>query len=129
MHRTYIIPVSINGWCDHCGYPSNVSVVKRIGQIARPKERIVFLEEKEVSPDAFQFPYNPGSPHWGPDNPSIMHNDGANFGFADGHADFREWQCQQTIDWIRRNYASPIPTYVQCQTDLDWMMNAVWGYP
>jgi prepilin-type processing-associated H-X9-DG protein len=107
-------------------YPSE-RVAKRIGQIKKSAERVVFFEEKEISADAFQFPFNTTTPYWGPDNPNIMHGDGANFGFADGHADYHKWECTQTIDWIRRNHTPPVPTWAQCNKDLKWMHNAVWG--
>jgi prepilin-type processing-associated H-X9-DG protein len=130
MHRTYIMPTPMNAqWSStpqDSEYPPS-RVAKRLGQIRKSAERVVFFEEKQISPDAFQFPYNTGSPHWGPDVPNIMHGDGANFGFADSHADFHKWECKETIDWIRRNYTGNDPTYAECPKDLEWMHNAVWG--
>jgi prepilin-type processing-associated H-X9-DG protein len=131
VHRTYIMPTPMNAWWQGGGsnlYPAS-RVAKRVGQIKKSGERVVFFEEKEISADAFQFPFysNVANLQWGPDYPNIMHGDGANFGYADGHGDFHKWECQQTIDWIRRNYTPPIPTSADCPKDLKWMLNAVWG--
>jgi prepilin-type processing-associated H-X9-DG protein len=128
MHRSYAIPNSMNAHYSG-GFPEGM-VVKWVGQIAKPEERIVFLEEKRITPDAFLFSYYPTNPQWWTmDRPSAMHGDGANFGFADGHADYHKWECPQTLDWIKSDYRGPAPTYAQCPKDLDWMMKAVWGYP
>ena len=132
MQRTYIMPTPMNAqWTtnpqDQMYPPSRVA--KRLGQIKKSAERVVFFEEKQISPDAFQFPFYPGSPRWGPDVPNIMHGDGANFGFADGHADFHKWECKETLDWVKRNYTGADPTYAECPKDLAWMHIAVWGIP
>jgi prepilin-type N-terminal cleavage/methylation domain-containing protein/prepilin-type processing-associated H-X9-DG protein len=125
MHRTYIMPESMNGLCDHCGPYGEI--IKRVGQLKKSVERVVFFEEKEISPDSFIFQCPTGNPVWGPDYPNIMHGDGANFGFADGHADFHKWESKLLIDWIKRNYSGSPPTYAENEKDLKWMLNAVWG--
>jgi prepilin-type N-terminal cleavage/methylation domain-containing protein/prepilin-type processing-associated H-X9-DG protein len=129
MHRTYIMPVSMNGLCDHCG-PLG-TIIKRTGQLKRSSERVVFFEEKEITPDAFQFDYHKQASQlvWrDDDHPNIMHGNGANFGFADGHADYHAWECQETIDWIMGGWQQQEkPTVQQCDKDLIWMHNAIWG--
>jgi len=128
VHRTYIIPCSMNAVCDHCGQADDGTIVKRTGQLKKSVERAVFFEEKEITADAFQFDYDISNPHWRTDDvPNIMHGDGANFGFADGHADFHKWECQKTIDWIRRDHKPPVPLYSDCEKDIAWMHNVVWG--
>jgi prepilin-type processing-associated H-X9-DG protein len=137
MHRTYIMSTPMNAWCDQC-YPPGASafVSTRIGQIKKSGERIVFFEEKEISPDAFIFsspvdasPY--AFPAWKWDFPNIMHGDGANFGFADGHADYHKWEGQETLTWIKSGWpATSIPncsTSTKACNDLKWMGNAIWG--
>jgi prepilin-type N-terminal cleavage/methylation domain-containing protein/prepilin-type processing-associated H-X9-DG protein len=131
-HRTYIIPTSMNGYCGVCSPSASQSaIVKRMGQIKKTAERAVFFEEKRISPDAFIFspPDASGYPFWLYDNPNIMHGDGANFGFADGHADFHKWEAKETLDWIKRGWTGTVPT---CTTtancrDLTWMGNVMWG--
>jgi prepilin-type N-terminal cleavage/methylation domain-containing protein/prepilin-type processing-associated H-X9-DG protein len=138
MHRTYIIPTSMNAWWQGGGtdYPIG-KVVKRLGQIKSSKDRVVFFEEKRISPDAFEFPDLP-TPGWGnSDKVNIMHGNGANFGFADGHAGYWKWECPDTIKWakvISDNPEDGKPTNTgsdtggNCSKDVKWMRNAVWGH-
>ena len=130
MHRSYIMPSSMNAEWQNAppGYISQGGLVKNTGQIARPSERIVFLEEKVITPDAFQFPTPSGLP-WTFDKPNIMHSDGVNFGFADGHADYRKWECAAVLRWAKSDTGGT-PTMAElaaCPTDYNWLLNAVWG--
>ncbi|MGA2679964.1 MAG: prepilin-type N-terminal cleavage/methylation domain-containing protein [Sedimentisphaerales bacterium] len=134
MHRTYVMPASMNAYCVGCYYSTDSKVAKRLGQIKRSKERVVFFEEREITPDAFQFPDNTtGTFSWTYDKPNIMHGDGANFGFADGHADYHRWECASTLKWAKTPSSAPqdgAPTSAElttCMKDYDWMLNAVWG--
>lgn len=117
-------------------------VAKRLGQIKQSKSRVVFFEEKRLTPDAFQFPVSSdgiGIPTWLYDKPNIMHGNGANFGFADGHADFHEWQCDAVISWsktVSDDDSVGAPTAAQLSSchalkkqdsDYDWLLNAIWG--
>ena len=122
------------------GAPNNYmpagKVAKRLGQITGSKDRVVFFEEKTVTPDAFEFPTptSPGTPPtWTYDKPNIMHGNGANFGFADGHADYHAWQCDIIIKWAQNpspDDGTGAPTAAQlasCPKDYDWLLNAIWG--
>ncbi len=145
-HRSYVAPASMNAYCDLCGYPSNAPVVKSLGQIAKPNERIVFLEEKKISPDAFQFPYSAtADPYWTSDLPNITHGNGANYGFADGHAEYFQWKCQSTLNLCQIIASGGTVTPAQLTAarsqadaekcgggntyngDAKWVENAVWG--
>jgi prepilin-type processing-associated H-X9-DG protein len=114
------------------GYCPVGMVAKRLGQIKNSKDRVVFFEEKKPSPDAFQFPTPIGLP-WTYDKPNVMHGDGANFGFADGHADYHKWECPATLRWaktISDNQADGVPTPAEltsCPKDYNWLLNAIWG--
>ena len=141
MHRTYDIIESMNAqW----PYHAEGDVAKRIGQIKKSKERIVFLEERKISGDTFIFLYKTDDTtaahlYWDGDMPNVMHGNGANFGFADGHADYHGWQCASTLDMARRPPSLPPllgtdydPYWTRAQTecknvDAKWMENAVWG--
>jgi prepilin-type N-terminal cleavage/methylation domain-containing protein/prepilin-type processing-associated H-X9-DG protein len=144
-HRTYVMPVSMNAYCDHCGYTVD-NTVKRLGQITRSKERIVFLEERRISPDAFQFSYSTtADPYWVSDMPNYMHGLGANFGFADGHAEYFQWKCQSTLGLCKivaggDNVTAAQLAAAKASADADkcgggntyngdakWVENAVWG--
>jgi prepilin-type N-terminal cleavage/methylation domain-containing protein/prepilin-type processing-associated H-X9-DG protein len=134
IHRTYVMPPSMNAqWkTGNSGnpntYPAAV-VALAMSQIKQSKDRIVFFEEKRTTPDAFQFDYKPISPAWRDDDHlNIMHGDGANFGFADGHATFRQWETRKFIDWIRAGWpTSSKPTYADTKVDFDWVHYAIWG--
>jgi L-fucose mutarotase len=136
LHRTYDIIESMNAkW----GPPFHAEgeVAKRIGQIKKSKERIVFLEEKRLSGDTFIFPYTTSDissvpAYWDGDWPNVMHGNGANFGFADGHADYHGWQCRSSLDLSKDSTPSYITYWnravSECKNlDGKWMENAVWG--
>jgi len=142
MHRTYVIPESMNAQWGRPPYHAEGDVAKRMGQIKKSKERIVFLEERRISGDTFIFPYKTtdtaGTPlvYWDGDYPNVMHGNGANFGFADGHADYYGWQCATTLEIAKRT-TMPSPAefsaywtraMTECRNvDGKWMENAVWG--
>jgi prepilin-type N-terminal cleavage/methylation domain-containing protein/prepilin-type processing-associated H-X9-DG protein len=128
MHRTYIMPTPMNaGWSTTIsGFPGD-QVIKRMAQIKKSKERVVFFEEREITPDAFQFPNATSYPLIDPLN--IMHYDGANFGFADGHADYHKWECAATIKWCKGQINATTVAADSCfqTTDRLWVQNAIWG--
>ena len=140
MHRTYIMPESMNASMAAPGSPppyhTEGQIIKRMGQIKKSAERVVFFEEKRISPDAFMYPYltSGTQSYWDSDMPNIMHGAGANFGFADGHADYHAWVCATTLELCK--LSSPpasFGTYLtraitECRNaDGKWMENAVWG--
>jgi prepilin-type N-terminal cleavage/methylation domain-containing protein/prepilin-type processing-associated H-X9-DG protein len=136
MHRTYIMCTPMNAaWMnasncaasvDPTGYPLG-KVARRLGQIKKSKERVVFFEEKRISPDAFQLPISfPMTALC--DAPNIMHGDGGNFGFADGHAEYHKYECPSTIRWAKDPTAVPMNSDTCFVTkDYRWLRNAVWG--
>jgi prepilin-type N-terminal cleavage/methylation domain-containing protein/prepilin-type processing-associated H-X9-DG protein len=134
MHRTYVIPESMNAQWGRPPYHAEGAVAKRMGEIKKSKERIVFLEERRISGDTCIFIYNTNgnTVYWDGDPPNIMHGNGANFGFADGHADYHGWLCPSTLE-LAKNPASNLATLLsraitECRNvDAKWMENAVWG--
>jgi len=133
-HRTYDIPESMNAHWYNGNAEGNVA--KRIGQITASKDRVVFMEEKTITKDTFVFPYstNGNTVYWSSDMPNVMHGSGANFGFADGHADYHAWVCASTLDICKlpappSSYAPYLAKAItQCNNaDAKWMENAVWG--
>jgi prepilin-type processing-associated H-X9-DG protein len=136
MHRTYIMPAWPNAEWAGSGdlYNPKGLVLKRMGQLKRSSERILFFEEKKISPDAYQFPaFTSGAITWKYDKPNVMHGDGANFGFADGHAEYHKWECSTTIRWAKTqgdNQETNYPTSAElssCSKDYDWLLNGIWG--
>ncbi len=143
VHRTYCMPTSMNAAWLQTSSPTQIEVThyplakvaKTLGQIKASKDRIVFLEEPVPSPDAFQFP---DALYWGPDHPNIMHGNGANFGFADGHADYHQWECAATVRWAKSGADIDAPTTAELSSCVDssssgkpkdckWLRNAIWG--
>jgi prepilin-type N-terminal cleavage/methylation domain-containing protein/prepilin-type processing-associated H-X9-DG protein len=136
MHRTYTMATPMNAaWYNGTSYTTAFSadyplpkIAKRMGDIKNSKDRVVFFEEREISPDAFQFPYNLNGTLC--DAPNIMHGNGANFGFADGHAEYHEWQCAATIAWAKGGTAPTSDTCFNSTSppkDRVWLKNAIWG--
>jgi prepilin-type N-terminal cleavage/methylation domain-containing protein/prepilin-type processing-associated H-X9-DG protein len=76
----------------------------KLSDIANPRPPLVFVfvEEAEFSIDDGHFGFSPdGSPGQGPVNtwlnvPGLWHR-GANFSFADGHANFHKWMNGSTL--------------------------------
>jgi prepilin-type processing-associated H-X9-DG protein len=134
MHRTYVMPTSMNASWQGGGaddYPVG-KVAKRLGQIKQSKDRVVFFEEKQISPDAFQFPYRLNGTLC--DAPNIMHGNGGNFGFADGHAEYHQYECAATIQWckIGSSYNSTVAkdtcfNSTSPPKDRAWLRTAIWG--
>jgi prepilin-type processing-associated H-X9-DG protein len=126
-HRSYIIPTSMNAaWAngDQSCFPVS-KVAKSTSQIVKPNERIVFMEEKTITPDAFMFPALATCQLV--DKLSVTHNSGTNFAFADGQAEYHRWECQSTITWASGgNPPSPSDTCFTTK-DLAWVQNAIWG--
>ena len=138
VHRTYIIPESMNAsmYPNPGAYHNEGQINKRMGQIKKSTERVVFFEEKRISPDAFMYPYLTSGTlaYWDSDMPNIMHGSGANFGFADGHADYHAWVCATTLELCKLpGPPASFNTYLtraitECRNaDGKWMENAVWG--
>jgi L-fucose mutarotase len=130
MHRTYGMPESMNArWPFH----TEGVVAKTISQIKKASERVVFFEEKRISGDTIIFPFtaNANTAYWDGDWPDIVHGDGANFGFADGHSEYHKWQCPSTLELAKTR--GTFSTYLaraltECgNADGKWMENAVWG--
>jgi prepilin-type processing-associated H-X9-DG protein len=148
-HRTYVMPAPMNA--EWMGAPGSAYgsfdpaglVYTKLGQIQKSKERVVFFEEKQVSADAFQFAYATGNDiYWENDVPNIMHGNGANFGFADGHAEFFEWKCPSTLQLCQVVLSGGSPNLGSFHTqatkencgggntyngDAKWVENAIWG--
>jgi prepilin-type N-terminal cleavage/methylation domain-containing protein/prepilin-type processing-associated H-X9-DG protein len=129
-HRTYIIPQSMNAhWV---GGTAEGDIIKKMGQIKKSAERTVFFEERQVTPDTFVFAYNTNATtvYWNSDRPDVMHGDGANYGFADGHAEYHKWECRSTLELGKyQGSGSYDPFRTACKNNVDarWVHNAIWG--
>ncbi len=73
-------------------------VVIRRESIKNPGQRIVFLDEGELSPSSWTIWYS--QPRWW-DKPTARHGDGTNFAFADHHAEYWKWMDPRTVKCAR----------------------------
>ena len=132
VHRTYVMPPSMNAHSS--GIPEG-KVFKRMGEIKGVAQRMVFIEEKIMTPDAIQISAGASSgysPKWEdyPDWPGLMHENGTTVGFADGHAEYWKWQCRETIVLASlRGIPANITSYTNptCKKDIIKVQLAVWG--
>jgi prepilin-type N-terminal cleavage/methylation domain-containing protein/prepilin-type processing-associated H-X9-DG protein len=130
MHRSYLIPNAMNGSWNAC--PLNYGqgqIMKRLGQIKKAGQRIVFLEERFPTPDSLIVPFKVAE--WTPyDGPSCMHGNGADFAFADGHAEYWKWECSDMLYYCKictDTTPSPDTNVTKCRKDVIRIQRAVWG--
>jgi len=107
--------------------------LKRLDQIGRPGERIVFIDEGSattIGPYAVHYRYRTW---W--DGPPVQHGDGATATFADGHAEYWKWKGIDTIKIGRqardiKRASLPhdyTPETEDGDQDLQRMQRATWG--
>ena len=133
VHRTYVMPNSMNAHDSSATLAdpkAEGEVFKRTGQIKGSAQRLVFIEEKIVTPDAMQILANVAQWEPYPDWPGLMHEKGTTVGFADGHGEYWRWQCQETVALAALVGLPPnYKTYTQptCKKDIVKVQVAVWG--
>jgi prepilin-type N-terminal cleavage/methylation domain-containing protein len=130
--RTYAIVDSMNGW------PNSIAPhIKKRTEIARPGERVVFLDEGWVTLASWSIPYDRES-WWGStpgvsgllnnrnnDCPPVRHGEGTDFSLADGHSEYWKWQDRRTIDYgLMLAGTNPLQPG---NPDLHRVQKAVWG--
>ena len=126
---TYSIMFSMNA-VDH---PPTQGVtgahVKKRSEIRpNPALRLVFIDEGDMTSDAYAVHYN--QEQWW-DDPPVRHGDGATLSFADGHADHWKWKGTDTIMRARseenRHTSNWTPQTEQGFRDLYDMQKGCWG--
>jgi prepilin-type N-terminal cleavage/methylation domain-containing protein/prepilin-type processing-associated H-X9-DG protein len=132
--RTYAIVDAMNGW------PTKPElIIKNRMRIARPGERLVFVDEGWTTLASWSVPYGRES-WWGStviqagilaadnrhkDPPPVRHGDGTCFSFADGHSEYWKWRDQRTIDYGKMTPgADPVQPG---NPDLHRVQQAYWG--
>jgi prepilin-type N-terminal cleavage/methylation domain-containing protein/prepilin-type processing-associated H-X9-DG protein len=126
-HRTFIMATPMNAaWGDSDCYPVG-KVAKRMGQIKKSAQRVVYFEERTITPDAFQLPIMYTSSCDLCDKVDFMHGNGANFGFADGHGDYHKWECASTLKWATDGTKPALSDTCFMEKDYQWLREAVWG--
>ena len=133
VHRSYSMPNSMNASSTGTGVTSITGtgvtegkVFKKMMEIKKSAQRLVFTEELLTTPDGMQVSAKDDG--WPPYNdwPSIRHDNGVIVGMADGHSDLWKWQCKETIDALK---ATPPmrPDTTTCKKDIVKFQVAVWG--
>ncbi len=94
-----------------------------------PAERMAFIDEGWITPDSYNTHYRQET-WW--DDPPVRHNDGVTASFADGHAEYWQWQGTDTIEWGRfseqRHVSNNrLPQTAEGFEDLHRLQRAVWG--
>jgi prepilin-type processing-associated H-X9-DG protein len=130
VHRTYAMPPSMNAHNSLTAVNEEGQIFKRMGEIKTSSRKMVFMEEKIVTPDAIQILANVAEWEPYPDWPGLMHENGTTIGFADGHGEYWRWQCQETIALASlRGLPTNITAYTNpsCKKDIVKVQVAVWG--
>jgi prepilin-type processing-associated H-X9-DG protein len=94
----------------------------KVGQIPRPSQIFVFIEEHPDSINDGYFLNKPDSLEWR-DLPASYHNGSANLSFADGHAETHQWRFASTKPPARPDAAHlPFPVPPAERADFGWLM-------
>lgn len=128
--RSYSLFDAMNGYA---GVPGTKSfLVKKLNKIKRAGERGVFIDEGSVyedgvaSYDSWSIYYS--APSWW-DIPPVHHKNGVSLAFADGHAEYKKWKNDATIELAKGalekrsglNFSQP------GNVDLQFMQKIAWG--
>jgi len=101
--------------------------VKTTAEIETPSLRLVFVDERAVTPDAYAVHYNRQA-WW--DLPPVQHSDGGTLSFADGHVEHWRWKSPETVE-IGRSGSPGVGAHTchSCDAcdDLHRLQIAVWG--
>jgi prepilin-type N-terminal cleavage/methylation domain-containing protein/prepilin-type processing-associated H-X9-DG protein len=120
FHETYSIVTSMNArWKEMalcCGSREG-PINYNLGQIVKPSEKIVFVEEGNPSPNGYEVYYSREG--WC-DAPQAPHTKASDFAFADGHAELWKWVDKRTMCWVggeKGDWSDPLKTYPECDGD------------
>ncbi|HAV61528.1 MAG TPA: hypothetical protein DCY13_04085 [Verrucomicrobiales bacterium] len=125
--RTFSLSVPFNSFgAASVNDRSRYRRVRKDSDIGRPgaSRVITFVDMNERAIDSGEFSLaitpDPNAFNW-EHKPTDRHSGGANFGFADGHAEYRRWLWPKT--WTRFN--EPVANALD-QEDMDWILG---GWP
>lgn len=124
--RTFSIPGGANGetW-------GNCKITRLYTQIRNPVMRYIFVEELDVREGGNMGSWQLEQGRW-VDPVAMWHNKKTTLGFADGHAEIRDWRDRTLIEWtltaLNRPLAFSFSRTPEAgdRADFDYMVN---GYP
>ena len=124
--RCYTIPDIFGhknmGDIDHSSLGGQKIVLKTT-KIKSPSERIIFLDEDDVTFGGFTINFL--GPTWW-DRPPSRHSDGVTLGYADGHSGYYKWKDKRTIDYSKRVIPDPGPDQPDNE-DIMMMQRGIFG--
>ncbi|MBN1817317.1 MAG: type II secretion system protein [Sedimentisphaerales bacterium] len=121
-YRTYSLGAVYNGFMfAGSGWPTDEYkvTVHKINEILTPGQKIAWVEEHDgygYNGNTWNFYLNTLA-KWG-DPFAVAHNERSTLGYADGHAEKRQWQDQSTLDMAAANHKE-YPTNGQTE-DFIW---------
>lgn len=124
--RTYSTVHSMNG----AKFTGSGDVYKKLSEIRRPGERLVFLDDYGEDWDACWAVWHTQPSWWNPI--PMRHHGGTTLAFADGHCEWWGWRDQRTIDYGNEPWAvseSPggVAKLQPGNVDLMKLQKAAWG--
>jgi prepilin-type N-terminal cleavage/methylation domain-containing protein/prepilin-type processing-associated H-X9-DG protein len=124
--RTYSTVHAMNGQ----KFTGSGDVYKKLSDIKRPGERLVFLDDYGQDWDACWAVWHTRASWWNPI--PMRHNGGTTLAFADGHCDWWGWRDQRTIDYGKESWevsesGGGIDKNQPDNVDLMKLQKAAWG--
>jgi len=127
---TYSIMFSMNAVCHPEVQGVEGACIYHMSEIQNPSphNRLVFIDEGYMTPDAYAVNYS--IPDWW-DDPPVRHGDGVTVSFADGHSEYWKWEAAETIKHGREaiiGYPTTwTPITAEGKHDLYRMQKGCWG--
>ena len=124
--RTYSTVHAMNG----LKFTGSGEVYKKLSEIRRLGERLVFLDDYGEDWDACWAVWHTQPTWWNPI--PMRHHGGTTLAFAEGHCEWWSWRDQRTIDygkepWIVSETGAGIEKHQPGNVDLMRLQRAAWG--
>jgi prepilin-type N-terminal cleavage/methylation domain-containing protein len=124
--RTYSTVHAMNG----IEFTGSGDVYKKLSEIRRPGERMVFLDDYGEDWDACWAVWHTQPSWWNPI--PMRHHGGTTLAFAEGHCEWWSWRDQRTIDygnepWAISEAGAGIQKNQPGNVDLMKLQKAAWG--
>jgi prepilin-type N-terminal cleavage/methylation domain-containing protein/prepilin-type processing-associated H-X9-DG protein len=98
---------SVAGGANGEDWGSEYTKARLYGDLKRPSTKYVFVEEMDTrGTNIGSWQMNPRSRNW-VDPLAMWHNKRTTLGFADGHAEMRQWKDDSLIEWNLRARHTP----------------------
>ena len=122
--NTYAIVDAMNGAMSSIPNVPKKVYIRRKGDITRPGERVVLLDEGKTSTQSWTIYYD--RPSWW-DLPPVRHAVGTNVSFADGHAEYWKWEDQRTLKVSRQEGNWQSLVNLPDNPDIPRLQRGAWG--